>query len=438
MPCAICLEEFNKSTRSPTKCPHCSIETCRTCLQTYLLNDINDIPVCINPECGRGYEREFLDGELTRSFRLDTYKHHREKVLADREKARLPGTQEDVHAFMEAKKTYLEKTEKSSELNQRIRELERELSREQTTAYHAKLVLDTYGRLRMPQSNTVSTEPAVQRQAFIKPCPENDCKGFLSTAWKCGLCEKWTCPDCHELKGIHRDTEHTCDPDKVATAKLLEKEAKSCPKCGVQICKIEGCDQMWCTNCNSGFNWRTGKVASGPVHNPHYFEWLRSQGRNPEENRPMNCDQQDDRNIANALRTISTSPETLQDIKYLREVWRLMREAQDPYNIRGEPNHEEIFRILRVRYMSGDMPEDDWKIALQRHEKESHFRNAKNQVKDVFVNASRDLIRQVLQPTHDIPQITTQVKELLKFCNESYDTISKRFNRKAPKYTVKV
>jgi len=47
---------------------------------------------------------------------------------------------------------------------------------------------------------------------------------------------------------------------------------------------VRNCDQMWCTQCHTAFNWRTGRIES-VVHNPHYFEWLRRNGnavpRNP-------------------------------------------------------------------------------------------------------------------------------------------------------------
>ena len=298
----------------------------------------------------------------------------------------------------------------------------------------------TFGRLR-PRGNTVSSgsppppPPATtEKKTFIKPCPSNDCKGFLSTAWKCGLCELWTCPDCHEVKGESRDSDHTCDPDKVATATLLAKEAKGCPKCGVQICKIEGCDQMWCTHCNTGFNWRTGTVAKGPVHNPHYFEWLRSHGQNPTPNQaPPNCDFQTDRLVSVALRAEGFDKE---DCRYLREVWYSMRATEAGIGVVRD--HEEKFRVLRVRYMADDLSEDDWKIALQRVEKDSYFQNADRQVKDVFVNASRDLVRQILDVDHDIGKIRKQVEELVAYCNASADAVSKRFHRKPTTYIIAV
>ena len=135
MSCCICLDTFNKSTRRPSKCPYCSIQICRTCLQTYLLGDSSDIPKCVNPECGHGYNREFLDGEshgynrefldgeLTSTFRLKTYKAHREKVLSDRERARFPSTQEDVHAYITAKKASEVLTKNISELEKSISDL---------------------------------------------------------------------------------------------------------------------------------------------------------------------------------------------------------------------------------------------------------------------------------------------------------------------------
>jgi len=444
--CAVCFETFNKSSRAPTKCPYCETSICRTCLQTYLLNDISDTPSCVNPECGHGFTREFLDGETTKSFRLHTYKEHREKVLSDREKSRLPATQEDASEFRQASKVWEEEQEKQKTLRKEILVLQRQLDESERKSYRARTVLETFGRTRLapPQRQGQGQEQEqnqVVRQAFIKPCPAEDCKGFLSTAWKCGLCEKWTCPDCGELKGPNRDVEHTCDPNKVLTTQMLNREAKSCPKCGVQICKIEGCDQMWCTVCNTGFNWRTGKLAAGPVHNPHYFEYLRKQGLNPSAQMPQgNCDFEMDRNVTNALGALPYNRRQTQnankDDQYLLEVWRLMREAQDPYANRNEPNYNETFRQMRVRYMIGDLTEADWKTALQRVEKDSHFQVAKNQVKDVFVNASRDLIRQVLEPTANKEEIRKQVEELVAYCNESYKTVSSRFNRKTP--TIKV
>ena len=118
----------------------------------------------------------------------------------------------------------------------------------------------------------------MEKRAFVRACPHDACKGFLSTAWKCGLCENWTCPTCHEVKGPEKDAAHTCDPNNVATAELLARDSRNCPKCAAGIFKINGCDQMWCTQCHTAFSWRTGRVETHMVHNPHYYEYQRAHG----------------------------------------------------------------------------------------------------------------------------------------------------------------
>jgi hypothetical protein len=80
-----------------------------------------------------------------------------------------------------------------------------------------------------------------ERQEFIKSCPDTNCRGFLSSQWKCGICEKWACPACHEIKGDTRDAEHTCNPETVATVALLQNDTRPCPKCRTGIFKIDGC-----------------------------------------------------------------------------------------------------------------------------------------------------------------------------------------------------
>jgi hypothetical protein len=410
------------------------------------LNDISDTPWCVNTDCRRGWERDFLDAQFTRAFRLTTYKDHREKVLADREKARLPSTQDDAANYKIALDIYTKTNAELAELEKESMRIHQLIQEATTRKLRARLTYESHGRIRM--TNT-PVSPVVEAKTFIKPCPATDCKGFLSTAWKCGLCNLWSCPDCHELKGPVRDCEHTCEPDKVASARLISREAKSCPKCGVQICKVDGCDQMYCTICNTGFNWRTGKIADGPVHNPHYFEWLRRQGREVVPATALNCEQDLDRRITQALGDTGNylvnygyryRPRSRQqadtDENYLLEAWRVMREVQD--SERHEPTPEEKFRALRVQYMVGEIKDDAWKIALQRQEKDVNFSRAKAQVRELFANACRDLIRQLLEPTFNKSDIRRQVKELIDYCNKSYGEITLRFGRKTPEIKIDI
>jgi hypothetical protein len=222
----------------------------------------------------------------------------------------------------------------------------------------------------------------------------------------------------------------------VLTVQFLAKVAKSCPKCGVQICKIEGCDQMWCTSCNTGFDWRTGKLANGPIHNPHYFEWLRSRGEAPPNSAQLvnfgDCDVVTDRAVAEALRGTTDATEP-----FLLQTWRLMRELQDDRGFRVQTAMDEKFRQLRVRYMANELTEAAWKRTLQRYEKDANFHAANHNVKDVFVTASRDLIRNVLDPGADLSLVKEQLVALFAYCNAASDAVSKRFMRRARVYALR-
>ena len=217
--CQICDEKLNKSTHLLIKCQYCDFSACRKCCETYSTNETT--VKCMNTTCGREWTRKFIREVFTLVFINGPLKQHRERLLFDRERALLPATQPIIEGKIACKKI----DDELIEISKQMRVLNREIS-----------------ELHIKKNNIIhNPRKASDRSAFVRACPDEECRGFLSSQWKCGICEKWACPECHLIKGYTRDAEHICDPNDVATAQLLANDTKPCPKCGTGIFKIDGC-----------------------------------------------------------------------------------------------------------------------------------------------------------------------------------------------------
>jgi len=215
--CVICDETINVSTRKVVSCPYCSFEACRTCCETYILNEAT--PKCMNTACGRDWTRQYMREQFTNVFIIGRLKKHRENTLFEQEKALLPSTQVIVENMIQRENNM-----------ERISELQKQIN-----------ALIVQRRTIEVENYNLGRNPRTERSEFVRACPDEHCRGYLSTQWKCGICEQWACPDCHEIKGFTRDVEHTCNPDNVSTARLLSNDTKPCPKCHTGIFKIDGC-----------------------------------------------------------------------------------------------------------------------------------------------------------------------------------------------------
>uniref|UniRef100_A0A6C0L869 DOD-type homing endonuclease domain-containing protein n=1 Tax=viral metagenome TaxID=1070528 RepID=A0A6C0L869_9ZZZZ len=191
--------------------------------------------------CHKEWNDDFLDMNFTKAFRTGPYKKHREDILVEREISILPTRQPRVEATINMRKH-----------TEVLKDLTAELDRLESTR---KKILVKYTQERTqvirysaesqghdpPAWTLRAGEAKAERAKFIMKCPSEECRGFLSTAYKCGTCQMWACPDCLVIKGEEKDVEHTCDPGQKESVALIIKESRGCPKCGQRISKIDGC-----------------------------------------------------------------------------------------------------------------------------------------------------------------------------------------------------
>jgi len=265
--CLICAESFDKTARRAVQCEYCPSTACRKCCETYILGQTE--PHCMDTACMRTWTRKFMSSTFTNAWLSTEYKAHCAQTLYDTERVLFPATQNILQH------------------DRRIRELTQE--RERIINECKRRVLEIDLRLRLlrlrheatgEQAGNPVAEPENTTPVAVHPCIYDGCRGYMSSQWKCGMCDKHACAHCHKPKAAHTDESHICNPDDVASVAAIKKETRPCPKCHVQIFKIHGCDQMWCVNCNTAFSWQRGTVVTGPIHNPHYHEYLaRTRGR---------------------------------------------------------------------------------------------------------------------------------------------------------------
>lgn len=421
--CQICDYKVNKTVRRPVKCPYCEFEACRTCCETYILGET--IVKCMNVSCGREWTRQHISSTFTSNFINKKLKERRENLLFEQERALMPATQPIVEATILRQKLY----KKAEEIQNKINELIQQRNR----------VYSEAGATRGVTSTT--------RCEFVRSCPDANCRGFLSTQWKCGVCEKWACSSCHEIKGFTRDVEHTCNPDTVATVSLLANDTRPCPNCREGIFKIDGCDQMWCTKCHTAFNWRTGRIEA-TVHNPHYFEWLRRNGneipRNPAD---IPCQVELTHNTFVLIRNIlrdrhSLNPEcknTEELLSYIiRNTLHLRHVYMGRYNNVG--NRVTDNEGMRVRYMMNEMNEHEFKTILQREEKKHNKYREIYHILELLNNTVTEIILRFKNNIESCEMnkmnfgILDEVKVIVQYANNCLLDVSKAYACKPIKF----
>jgi hypothetical protein len=68
-----------------------------------------------------------------------------------------------------------------------------------------------------------------------------------------------------------RKAEHVCNPDNIATAKLIKSDTRSCPNCNEGYTKL-GLRPDVVHLCKTPFDWNTGKIIA-EIYT--FFEWRR-------------------------------------------------------------------------------------------------------------------------------------------------------------------
>ena len=451
MSCDVCCEPFNKSSHARVTCPFCPFGACVTCHERYLCDTTEDAH-CMS--CRKGWTREALVDNFTQKFVSKTYKQRREDLLFERERSLMPATQ-----------PYVELERRIRSLNPQIEELTGRRNQAQedwgrtaglklaplavehgvSTEFEASIIRHRLAQEKRKVMNNIQIDidhlewyqvqlmnrlhggqVEHEKRQFVRACPFADCKGFLSTVWKCGMCDNWSCPECHEVKGPNKDSEHTCDPNNVATAQLLAKDSRNCPKCAAMIFKINGCDQMYCTQCHTAFSWRTGRIETGTVHNPHYYEYMRARGtlqRNPGD---VPCGGFPDYvAVLTSLRSISRG-----DTRYalISNAHRAHGHCQWAIIPRYDTNRIEDNRDLRIKFMIGDISNDIFKSKIQQREKARQRKTDIRQVMEMLLAVLNDLF-QAFVHDKEVDTLCTSLLELQNHVNMTLTKISVRYTK---------
>lgn len=474
--CQVCCEEFSKTVYA-IDCPYCFYSSCVKCCKYYIVNTAQNAH-CMS--CKKVWNRAFLSSVLPAKFLFTDYKVHRENMLLEMEKAYLPATQvliqplktkeslNRMYKYVDLRISMLTQKGHSQENQDKIENQEWLKKLVQQKIHNVTML---YNKL---QNGGVVTDK--EEKKFIMKCPAGDCRGFLSQRYKCGICNTKFCSKCHEpLTGtvssdepeeptdqadplgqqasvedskdgdekepiepeepmeqdgdekvdnqdrtFHKSKKHVCDPNTVESVLEIKKSTRNCPNCHVSIYKSSGCDQMWCIQCHTAFNWKTGAIEKGIIHNPEYFEFIRKSGltiRNPYE---QLCGGMPDYTsllykIARLRGETKALNRYYQLVTHIRQV--ALRRLPTPID---NVNNQD----LRIEYLMGKITEDDFKVKLQRRQKEREHRLEYRQCLDTFVTVGEELFRQLYSGAIDLEVFNQQIAALSSMTNKSIQGIA--------------
>lgn len=421
--CVICCSTYTKSV----SCKLCEYKTCYACFSRYIIEG-TITPKCM--KCEKPWTRKHLLESFGNYFVTHKYKHKRENILFELEKSLLPDTQPlaaRAKKIAEYDKTVNNLRDKQRELVNYINNLDVGILQEEFEEYLQNRktlriqccaidedITNIYLRKNRIMQRDLSMGKKTSVNKLMIKCPQEECRGYVNTRnMKCGLCEIQLCQSCHE---IYDEENHTCNQQTIDTVKLLMHDTKNCPSCKSMIYKIEGCDQMFCTVCQTAFSWRTGEIVHGRIHNPHYYEYLRKNGGAGREVGDIPCGGIPPHQLIRKL--FKFNEDVIIDTIYALCIHVELVEIPH-YNVNNVQGNLD----LRIDYLNDVISLENFKRELQKREKAMNKKREISTILNTFVIVSSDIFRRMIDDK-TIPYLR-EFESIKEFTNESLMDVSR-------------
>ena len=432
MECSICVEKYN-NVRKQVECPSCKENCCSACFKTYILNCNELTPICMF--CEKKLTHMFVRENTSIKWGNTDYITKRSEILLQQQKNMLPETQKYAMVELDKRK----RAEKSIEISNQINEL------------YVKISQLNNERYKLYRESLEIKEETITR----RKCYNSDCKGFLNKEWFCGLCEKNTCQYCGEGKF----EDHVCNEDIKMSFKLINSDSRPCPKCGIMIYKIVGCNQMFCTQCHCMFDYRSGREEKGLFHNPHYYDAIADGTLNVNEN-TNRCGEIWIHSLVAKLKRfiiVNNIDKSIED-KFLgfNDLLILTYHIQDITIQRYLNTEDDEFKYMRVKYILNETTDEEFLKMIASKEKKREKNEEITYILELFRDVSRDILFNVydvlkklkdnnnyriynvvinnktIDPVEFFETCLYEVNSITKFCNQKFKSISKQFKNVAP------
>jgi len=406
MDCSICCFSFNKKTRKPIDCLKCSEKTCIECIKKFLSSTLED-PHCMH--CKHQWDLFFTNKILPRNYMSTDWRTTRAGLLLNRERSFFPET-------MPLVALQIEKENLQEELRQ-IEDKERALRQRKNVIYRRIYDIDH------PNSNQPKVEE-IKNSFKIRQCPTANCKGFLDISnGDCIICNTTSCLLCN----VNKEVEHECKSEDLETWQAIQRSSKPCPNCATRIQRSSGCAQMWCPGCHVAFNWNTGHIEKGPIHNPHFYEWADRLGIR----QPLHVNQNNgpcDNNRVWYYYSFTNVPAN--EKKSFRETHQRLNHIVNNEILILRNKVQRNNTDLRIKFLRNHIQEEHYKkILIQReiqHQKDVRILETYDTLNLVIV----PLLQQFMNKEINYEILIQHFKNVEKFVNESINEINDTFRSK--------
>lgn len=418
MDCSICINKFNKSYRKEVQCLYCGHSACQKCVERFLVENTIQ-PKCMS--CNAEWNMEFLRLNLSRSFMDKDYKEHQANSLLVEAEAEI-GHYQDLAAFDIKKEEAMRAYE---EARKKWKQSKAEMDR----------AMRNYWRI----ANSGPVEKS-DRAEFFLACPRHDCRGRISTGYKCGMCEHHFCSKCHGDKGTNREAPHECNQDDIDTVKLLHENTRNCPKCKTGIFKTQGCDQMWCVSCHTAFSWKSGNILNGPIHNPEFYDYQRRHGvvlqRQPGDvicgGLPTNWE------MMNFIRSLPDGRQTHDDLLHIHRLALHIENITMPAIYRKYNRRPELLRTHGVAYLRGRIDRKTWRDAMYKATRQEEKYRRYYQILETLTTNIAELMRQFIARQLTSEETFNGCNELFSYTNTACDKMKKQFKMTIPTFAPRM